>query len=162
MVPERDDCELNEISSEWRKIEGISSTNYLVMKELNIEEITEQLKASFGRDIKSVAIALAHSFACPEQEVEIGKIAKKIGFTTVTLSHQAMPMIRIVPRGFTSCAEAYLTPHVDRYLSSFKSGFDKNLEGVEVLFMQSDGGLTNMHRFRGARAILSGKKMTLN
>jgi len=40
--------------------------------------------------------------------------------------------------------------------STFKSGFDKQLEGVDVLFMQSDGGLTNMENFRGARAILSG------
>jgi 5-oxoprolinase (ATP-hydrolysing) len=156
VITERSDCELKEISSKWRKIEGISNTNYLVMKELDKNDIEAQLKASFGRGIKSVAVALAHSYACPEQEIEIGKIAKAVGFTTITLSHQAMPMIRIVPRGFTSCAEAYLTPHVDRYLASFKAGFHKNLEGVEVLFMQSDGGLTNMNRFRGARAILSG------
>lgn len=42
------------------------------------------------------------------------------------------------------------------FLYSFKSGFDKELEGVDVLFMQSDGGLTNMDNFRGARAVLSG------
>ena len=39
---------------------------------------------------------------------------------------------------------------------SFKSGFDKELAGVDVLFMQSDGGLVRMENFRGARAILSG------
>lgn len=156
VIPDRADCQLEEISSKWRRVEGISNTNYLVMKELDKIEIEGQLIASFNRGIKSIAVALAHSYACPEQEIEIGKIAKAVGFTTITLSHQAMPMIRIVPRGFTSCAEAYLTPHVDRYLASFKAGFHKNLEGVEVLFMQSDGGLTNMNRFRGARAILSG------
>lgn len=156
VIPERSDCELGGISSKWRKIAGISNTNYLVMKELNQREIEAQLKASFDNGIKSIAVALAHSYACPEQEIEIGKIAKAVGFSTITLSHQAMPMIRLVPRGFTSTAEAYLTPHVERYLNSFKAGFHKNLEGVEVLFMQSDGGLTNMNRFRGARAILSG------
>lgn len=154
IIPERSDCNLDVTS--WRKIIGISNSNYLVMKELNKEEAKSQLKKSFDSGIKSVAIALAHSYASHEHEIELGNIAKEVGFTTITLSHQAMPMIRLVPRGFTSCAEAYLTPHVDRYLSSFKSGFHKNLEGVEVLFMQSDGGLTNMNRFRGARAILSG------
>lgn len=53
-------------------------------------------------------------------------------------------------------AEAYLTPHVERYLESFTAGFKDKLHGVDVLFMQSDGGLTKMESFRGARAILSG------
>lgn len=66
-------------------------------------------------------------------------------------------MIRLVARGFTATAEAYLTPHVDRYLQSFKSGFHNELRDVsDVLFMQSDGGLTKIDSFRGARAILSG------
>lgn len=65
-------------------------------------------------------------------------------------------MVRIVPRGFTSCADAYLTPHVKRYVQSFASGFKNKLEGTKVLFMQSDGGLTPMNNFNGARAILSG------
>lgn len=65
-------------------------------------------------------------------------------------------MMRLVNRGYTACAEAYLTPHVERYLSSFTAGFKDQLKGVDVLFMQSDGGLTKMENFRGARAILSG------
>lgn len=78
------------------------------------------------------------------------------GFKHVSLSHDVIPMVRIVPRGFTSCADAYLTPHVRRYLQGFTSGFKNNLSGTRVLFMQSDGGLTPMQNFNGARAILSG------
>ncbi|KAG5675741.1 hypothetical protein PVAND_005619 [Polypedilum vanderplanki] len=156
IVPERNDCELGEISSSWRKVSGISNSTFLVQKELNVDEVRGQLQNVFDLGITSVAVCLAHSYACPEQELIIGDIAKSVGFTTITLSHQAMPMIRLVNRSFTSCAEAYLEPHVHRYLKSFKAGFEKNLEGVEVLFMQSDGGLTNINRFRGAKAILSG------
>lgn len=79
-----------------------------------------------------------------------------VGFGHVSLSHQVMPMVRIVPRGYTSCADAYLTPHIKKYLQGFSSGFKNNLEGTRVLFMQSDGGLTPMHNFNGSRAILSG------
>lgn len=68
------------------------------------------------------------------------------GFLNVSLSHQVMPMIRMVPRGFTACADAYLTPHIQKYLQSFASGFKDNLKGVNVLFMQSDGGLTPMNK----------------
>lgn len=106
--------------------------------------------------ITSLAIVLAHSFACPDHELRVGAIAKELGFTHITLSHSAMPMIRLVNRGYTACAEAYLTPTVERYLDNFTAGFKDKLKGVDVLFMQSDGGLTNMESFRGARAILSG------
>ncbi|XP_050420329.1 5-oxoprolinase isoform X2 [Adelges cooleyi] len=67
-----------------------------------------------------------------------------------------MPMVKIVPRGFTACADAYLTPHIQKYVQSFASGFKNNLKDVNILFMQSDGGLTPMDSFNGSRAILSG------
>ena len=65
-------------------------------------------------------------------------------------------MVRIVPRGFTASADAYLTPAIKKYLTGFSSGFKDNLAGTNVLFMQSDGGLTPMDSFNGSRAILSG------
>ena len=49
-----------------------------------------------------------------------------------------------------------MTPCIKKYLDNFASGFDNNLEGVKVAFMQSDGGLTPMNSFNGSRAILSG------
>ena len=52
--------------------------------------------------------------------------------------------------------DAYLTPAIKRYLEGFASGFKDDLKGVNVLFMQSDGGLTPMDCFNGSRAILSG------
>lgn len=123
---------------------------------INEQAVRSALADVLNCGITSLAIVLAHSFACPEHELRVGAIAKELGFTHITLSHQAMPMIRLVNRGYTACAEAYLTPHVERYLDSFTSGFKDKLNGVDVLFMQSDGGLTNMENFRGARAILSG------
>lgn len=55
-------------------------------------------------------------------------------------------MVRAVPRGFTACVDAYLTPHIKKYLSSFAEGFSDNLKNTNVLFMQSDGGLTPMNK----------------
>lgn len=51
-----------------------------------------------------------------EDEVAVGELAKDTGFHQVSLSHQVMPMVRIVPRGFTACADAYLTPHIKKYI----------------------------------------------
>ncbi|BFG05045.1 5-oxoprolinase [Drosophila madeirensis] len=154
IVPEQADrCELNH---SWKVLEGVASTRYLEVQPVDVEAVRSSLTAAREQGVSSVAVVLAHSYACPEHELQIGAIARQLGFSHVTLSHQAMPMCRVVARGYTACAEAYLTPHVDRYLASFKSGFDNQLDGVDVLFMQSDGGLTNMENFRGARAILSG------
>lgn len=135
---------------------GIGGTEYLEMEPINEESVRSVLDEIRAMGIRSVAIVLAHSYACPDHERRIGAIASEMGFAHITLSHEAMPMCRMVPRGYTACAEAYLTPHVARYLTSFRSGFHNKLDGVDVLFMQSDGGLTRMESFRGARAILSG------
>ena len=62
----------------------------------------------------------------------------------------------IISRGHTTAVDAYLTPAIKRYLEGFASGFKDDLKGVNVLFMQSDGGLTPMDCFNGSRAILSG------
>uniref|UniRef100_A0A0M3KKF1 5-oxoprolinase (inferred by orthology to a human protein) n=1 Tax=Anisakis simplex TaxID=6269 RepID=A0A0M3KKF1_ANISI len=59
------------------------------------------------------------------------------------LSSDVMPMIKIVPRGYTACADAYLTPKIREYITNFNAGFAKGLKGVRV-------------EFSGSRAILSG------
>lgn len=141
---------------QWNSCTGIAGSEYLEKSVIDENEVREALRNVLNRGITSLAIVLAHSYACPDHEIQIGNIAKELGFSHVTLSHEAMPMMRLVNRGYTACAEAYLTPHVERYLASFMSGFKDKLNGVDVLFMQSDGGLTRMKNFRGARAILSG------
>ena len=69
-----------------------------------------------------------------------------MGFHHVSLSSSVMPMVRMVPRGYTASADAYLTPCIKTYLASFAGGFQNSLEGKRVLFMQSDGGLTPMDK----------------
>jgi len=68
-----------------------------------------------------------------------------------------MPRVKLVERGQTCCVDAYLNPHIFRYLASFVRGFDDQLHSrVQVFFMQSDGGLAPLHKFTGSKAILSG------
>lgn len=67
------------------------------------------------------------------------------GFNQVSLSHAVTSMVRMVPRGFTAAADAYLTPHIKEYVKGFSAGFTDGLKNSNVLFMQSDGGLTPMN-----------------
>uniref|UniRef100_A0A7G3ARE1 Putative oxoprolinase n=1 Tax=Lutzomyia longipalpis TaxID=7200 RepID=A0A7G3ARE1_LUTLO len=154
VIPEQPDkCQL---SQNWERVVGVSGAKYLEMRKVDTPTVRESLKSVLDLGITSLAIVLTHSYAYPQHEVQIGCIAKELGFKNIILSHESMAMCRIVPRGYTACAEAYLTPHVERYLSNFKAGFKDELKDIDVLFMQSDGGLTKMENFRAARAILSG------
>ncbi|XP_072388025.1 5-oxoprolinase isoform X1 [Diabrotica undecimpunctata] len=150
-------CKLEpQYTSNWRIVEGKTGEKFYVTKELDKDEVKQSLLKLKENGIESISVAMLHSYTVYEQELEIGKIANEIGFKHVSLSHQVISMVRIVPRGFTSCADGYLTPHVKKYVKGFSEGFKNKLKGTRVLFMQSDGGLTPMHNFNGARAILSG------
>ncbi|KAK7866095.1 hypothetical protein R5R35_011613 [Gryllus longicercus] len=153
-------CRLQEEAAgnynKWRQVQGTTGELLFVAQELNVEKLKEDLKDLQKQGIESIAVVLAHSYTYLDHEIKIGEVAQSLGFKHISLSHQVMPMVRIVPRGFTACADAYLTPHIKKYVQGFASGFKNNLKDVNVLFMQSDGGLTPMDVFNGARAVLSG------
>ncbi|GMF21743.1 unnamed protein product [Phytophthora lilii] len=135
---------------------GISGDFIRVVKELDVEDLTKKLQAAREDGVESVAIVLLHSYTFPRHEQQVRDIATKLGFTQVSLSSEVMPMVKAVPRGFTTCADAYLTPVIKKYVASFCAGFGEGLEEVNISFMQSDGGLARMKHFHGHRAILSG------
>lgn len=58
----------------------------------------------------------------------MGELARSLGFQQVSLSSEVMPMVRAVPRGYTACADAYLTPCIRHYLDSFRAGFASQLQ----------------------------------
>ncbi|XP_029033691.2 5-oxoprolinase [Osmia bicornis bicornis] len=147
-------CHLD--NKNWRRVKGSTGEELFVTQELDEEKLKRDLEELQRSGIESLAVVLAHSYMFAEHEDRVGELARLAGFSQVSLSHEIMPMTRIVPRGFTACADAYLTPHIKQYLQGFSSGFKNKLKGVNVLFMQSDGGLTPMHSFNGSRAILSG------
>jgi 5-oxoprolinase (ATP-hydrolysing) len=64
--------------------------------------------------ISSIAVVFKHSAIFPDHEEEVGRLATEMGFTQVSLSSVVMPMVKMVPRGFTAAADAYLTPHIMR------------------------------------------------
>uniref|UniRef100_A0A6Q2XRM8 5-oxoprolinase, ATP-hydrolysing n=1 Tax=Esox lucius TaxID=8010 RepID=A0A6Q2XRM8_ESOLU len=127
-----------------------------VWREVDMQRVEEDLRGVLSRGITSLAVLLLHSYTWSDHEKAVGSLARKLGFTQVSLSSEVMPMVRVVPRGYTVCADAYLTPKIRQYLEGFTSGFRDGLKDVSVLFMQSDGGLTPMEQFCGSRAVLSG------
>ena len=150
----------NENEKTWKSEhlrQGISGEEIFIRKSVDEEAVFQACKGIKDQGIDSLAVVLLHSYTFPEHEILIGEIAKRAGIGHVSLSHQVMPMIRAVPRGHTSCVDAYLTPIIRKYVENFCAGFSDydNLLN-RVTFMQSDGGLTPAANFKGCSAIFSG------
>jgi len=138
-------------------LRGTTGEAVRVLRPLDRAAVRAQLQALYDDGFRNVAIVFAHSYTYPDHELAVGELARAVGFTHVTCSSAVMPMVKMVPRGYTATADAYLTPAIRAYVAGFCQGFDEGLgTAVPVLFMQSDGGLTPMDTFTGFRAILSG------
>jgi 5-oxoprolinase (ATP-hydrolysing) len=110
------------------------------------------LSDAHAQGIRAVAISLMHAWAHPAHEIRLGELARQAGFTQISLSHEASPLPRIVPRTDTAVVDAYLSPILRRYVEQVAG----ELPGVRLYFMQSSGGLAEARSFQGKDAILSG------
>ncbi len=110
------------------------------------------LTASFKAGIKSVAIAFVHGYRHTAHEEKAAAIAKEIGFTQISASYKVSPLMKLVPRGDTTVADAYLSPILRRYVNQIKD----NIGNTPLYFMQSNGGLAHADTFEGKDAVLSG------
>jgi len=128
---------------------GVDGTEISALDEAAVLAVLDAAKAD---GIEAVAIALIHAWKFPAQEQRLGELARAAGFAQVSLSHQASPLLRLVPRGDTTVADAYLSPVLRRYVDQVATG----LGGAKLYFMQSNGGLADARNFSGKDAILSG------
>ena len=110
------------------------------------------LQSAFDRGLRAVAIVLMHAYRYPAHEARLAEIARGIGYTQISVSHRASPLIRFVARADTTVVDAYLSPVLRRYVDRIAAG----LPGVRLQFMQSNGGLTDAQAFQGKDSILSG------
>lgn len=143
-------------NSEMLLRDTLTGEKIVVRKSPNQDALKKDLQRVLDLGIKSIAVVLKHAALYPDHEKLVGDLASSMGFEQISLSSVVMPMVKMVPRGFTAAADAYLTPHILRYVETFSSGFDEGLRNVPVYFMQSDGGLTDVASFSGHKAILSG------
>lgn len=123
--------------------------------------IRGQLQEQFDAGFRAVAIAFMHAYRYPAHEQLVAGIARDIGFTQVSVSHEVSPLIKLVGRGDTTVVDAYLSPILRRYVEQVAGELGTGLEatdgqGAQLMFMQSSGGLTAARLFQGKDAILSG------
>ena len=106
--------------------------------------------------MRAVAIVFMHAYRFPVHELAAAEIAKEIGFTQISLSHEVSPLIKFVGRGDTTVVDAYLSPIMRRYVDRVADALDMKNATLKLMFMMSSGGLTDAQFFHGRDAILSG------
>ncbi|MFA3836696.1 hydantoinase B/oxoprolinase family protein [Streptomyces aureus] len=123
-----------------------------VLTPLDTDALEVSLRQAYDDGIRALAVVCMHSHLYPDHERRIGALAARIGFPQISLSSEVSPLMKLVPRGDTTVVDAYLSPVLRRYVQQVAD----QLAGVRLMFMQSNGGLTEAGQFRGKDAILSG------
>jgi len=124
-----------------------------VERPLDEDHVRNALIRARNDGFTALAVSLLHGWAFPQHEIQIGAIAREVGFSHVSIGSEVSRLIRFVPRTDTTLADAYLSPVLDAYIERFAKPFDPK---TRLLFMQSNGGLAELGRFRGRDAVLSG------
>ncbi len=123
-----------------------------VLTPLDEPALAAELARAHADGYRAAAVVCMHGYRYPEHEARIGDLARAAGFTQVSESHRTSPLMKLVSRGDTTVVDAYLSPILQRYVTEVAA----ELKGVRLLFMQSNGGLTDAAGFRGKDSIVSG------
>lgn len=149
-LPEKLYCDVLEVD------ERISAHGQVLLA-LDEAKAREGLQKYYDDGLRSVAIVLMHGYRFHDHEQRLAELARDIGFTQVSVSHEVSPLMKLVPRGDTTVVDAYLSPILRSYVKQVASELDGLSEhGGRLMFMRSSGGLTNANFFQGKDAILSG------
>jgi 5-oxoprolinase (ATP-hydrolysing) len=123
-----------------------------VERSIDLARARADLEAAFARGLRALAVVLVHGYRHHAHEEALAELAREIGFTQISVSHQVSPLMKLIGRGDTTVVDAYLSPILRRYVDQVAAA----LGDVRLMFMQSSGGLVDAHMFQGKDAILSG------
>ncbi len=123
-----------------------------ILLALDEAQAARDLQAAYRQGYRSIAIVFMHGYRYPQHEQRLSVLARRSGFTQVSVSHEVSPLMKLVGRGDTTVVDAYLSPILRRYVDRVAA----ELGHTRLMFMQSSGGLTDARLFQGKDSILSG------
>ena len=126
------------------------------LETLDEETARRALAEIKARGIDALAIVFLHNFRYPQHEQRVAQIAREIGFSQVSTSHETSGLIKFISRGDTTVMDAYLSPILGRYVKGLVDELGATNGSPKLMFMMSSGGLTDAGFFKGKDAILSG------
>jgi N-methylhydantoinase A len=111
-----------------------------------LDEASVRAAARFFRaaGIGAVGICLVHSYANPEHERRVAEIVREeYPQVTLSLSCDVLPEYREYERAVTTLVDAFIKPHMSRYLDRIRDALGPALNQKPFLVMQSSGGVAS-------------------
>jgi N-methylhydantoinase A len=97
-----------------------------------------------GHGVRAVGVCLMHSYANPAHERRVADIiADEYPDCTLSLSCAVLPEYREYERAVTTLVDAFVKPHMARYLRSVHAELGPGLGDKPFLVMQSSGGVAS-------------------
>ena len=120
--------------------------NFLGEELRPLDEETVRAAARSFRDagISAVGICLIHSYANPAHERRAAEIVREeYPDCTLSVSCDVLPEYREYERAVTTLVDAFIKPHMSRYLDRIRDELGPALNKKPFLVMQSSGGVAS-------------------
>jgi 5-oxoprolinase (ATP-hydrolysing) len=129
-----------------------ASADGAVLVPLDPAALEDLLREALESGARSLAISLIHAYRDGSLEQEAARIATRLGYAHISLSHEVSNELGLLGRTDTTVANAYLTP----LLTDYMQRLERELGPGRLRMMQSSGGLVDARAFIGRNAVLSG------
>jgi 5-oxoprolinase (ATP-hydrolysing) len=87
-----------------------------VEQPLDLAALKPELEKGLRDGVTAVGIVFMHAYAQPAHEKQAAALARALGSSQISVSHEVTPLVKIVGRGDTTVADAYLSPILRRYV----------------------------------------------
>jgi N-methylhydantoinase A len=111
-----------------------------------LDEASVHAAARFfhSHGVHTIGICLLHSYANPAHERRVAEIfAQEYPDCALSLSCAVLPEYREYERAITTLVDAFVKPHMERYLGRVHQEFGAALQDKPFLVMQSSGGVAS-------------------
>jgi N-methylhydantoinase A len=111
-----------------------------------LDEATVREAAQFfkAQGIRAIGICLLHSYANDAHERRAAEIVAEVyPEATLSLSCEVLPEYREYERAVTTLVDAFVKPHMERYLKRVHQELGTGLQDKPFLVMQSSGGVAS-------------------
>ena len=120
--------------------------NFLGEELRPLDEASIRAAAKYFRqqDIKAIGVCLLHAYANAAHERRVAEIlAEEYPDGIVSLSCDVLPEYREYERAVTTLVDAFVKPHMGRYLQRIRDELGPGLREKPFLVMQSSGGVAS-------------------
>ncbi|MEH6517095.1 MAG: hydantoinase/oxoprolinase family protein [Halioglobus sp.] len=115
-----------------------------VVRPLNKAALKKSLKSLKSENIEALTVCLINSYANGKHEKEVAKIAKEVlPGIPISISYDVAPEMQEYERAITTVANSYVRPKVSKYVQNLQRKLTKEMKGVKLHILRSDGGMAS-------------------